>query len=102
MQRFLVGSQDTSHGTIIPVLGYSDKRSFLCRQPRTSCGRTLIAVSGAQVISPHGLIPKIRSVLPAERRAIAVTYASADSSLRLIRGLETSSLTPSLPWARTS
>ena len=47
---------------------------------------------GAQVLSPQGHLPKIRSVLPAERRAIAITYSSADECLQVIRGLKTPSM----------
>ena len=47
---------------------------------------------GAQVVSPQGHIPKIRCVLPAERRAVVITYSSADEYLRVIRGLKTPSL----------
>ena len=47
---------------------------------------------GALVVSPQGHIPRIRSVLPTERPAVAITYSSADEHLQAIRRLTTPSL----------
>ena len=47
---------------------------------------------GALVVSPQGHVPRIRSVLPAGRPALAITYSPADEHLQAIRRLEAPSL----------
>jgi hypothetical protein len=57
---------------------------------QATCWRTRSV--GALVVSPQGHIRRVQSVLPPQRRPIAITYASADEHLQAIRRLETPSL----------
>src|SRR5207244_11000732 len=51
MQRLLVGSQNTTHFTIIPVLGYSRKRAVLAHGP--GAGRWVDSI-GVKSVSEAG------------------------------------------------
>jgi GntR family transcriptional regulator len=47
---------------------------------------------GALVVSPPGVLPAIREVLPKDRPAISILYSSAESQLQLVRKLSRPSL----------
>ena len=53
----------------------------------TSSSRNRDRALGALVLSPPGLLPKVEPLLPAERTAIRIVYASADAHLERIRQL---------------
>jgi len=60
MQRFLVGSQDTSHSPIIPVLGYSSKppeghdaQALEHPETRTEASEGLRGLIDAIVLTPN-------------------------------------------------
>ena len=104
MQRFLVGSQDTSHFTIIPVLGYSNKYVISAMTSRRGNRGGNRASRGVFPLCwiPSSL-PMASNAKPAGRaRGLFQLLSASQLSGRAVRAAFCAARTESTPPARLS